>query len=46
MIVFIAIFEVNSNIGKLWDLQGHFDEKDFNQYHFLLNNSVMYVDFL
>jgi len=23
-----AIFEENSNIGKLWDLLGHFDKKD------------------
>jgi len=28
MTVFGAIFEVNSSIGKLKDLLGHFDEKD------------------
>jgi len=28
MIVFHAIFEVNSSIGKLWNLLGNFDEKD------------------
>jgi len=27
MTAFGAIFEVNSSIGKLWDLLGHFDEK-------------------
>jgi len=26
--VFGAIFEVNSSIGKWWDLLGHFDEND------------------
>jgi len=28
MTVFDTIFEVNSGIGKLWDLLGHFVEKD------------------
>jgi len=28
MTVFGAIFEVNNSIGKLRDLQGHFDKKD------------------
>jgi len=28
MTVFRAIFEVNSSIGKLWDLLGHYDKKD------------------
>jgi len=28
MTAFGAIFEVNSSIGKLWDLLGHSDEKD------------------
>jgi len=28
MTVLGAIFEVNSSIGKLWDLLGHFDKKD------------------
>jgi len=39
-----AIFVVNSSVGKLWDLLGHFDEKDtvdFDEYHFLLHNSIM-----
>jgi len=26
--MFGAIFKVNSIIGKLWDLLGHFDEND------------------
>jgi len=26
--VFGTIFEVSSVIGKLWDLLGHFDEKE------------------
>jgi len=37
MILFVAIFEVNSSIGKLWDLLGHLvkkDSVDFNKYHF------------
>jgi len=37
MTVFGAIFEVNSCIGKLWDLLGHFDKKDtfdFNKHCF------------
>jgi len=29
MTKFDAIFEVNSSIGKLWDLLGHFDKKIF-----------------
>jgi len=36
---FSAIFKVNSSIGKLWDLLGHFDIKDmvdFKKYHYLL----------
>jgi len=28
MTIFRAIFEINSGIGKLWDLLGHFDKKD------------------
>jgi len=35
MTVFGAIFEVKSSIGKLWNLLGHFDEKDmlnFNKF--------------
>jgi len=39
--MFGAIFEVNSSIGKLQNLLGHFDEKgtvDFIKYHFLSNN--------
>jgi len=28
MTMFGAIFEVNSSIGRLWDLFGHFNEKD------------------
>jgi len=32
-------FEVNRRIGKFWDLLGHFDKKDFDNNHFLLNNS-------
>jgi len=42
--LFGAIFEVNSSIGKLWDLLGHFDEKDMidlNNYCFLFNNSIV-----
>jgi len=37
MTVFCAIFEVNSGIGKLWDLIQYFGEKDkvdFNKYTF------------
>lgn len=35
--VFDAIFEVNINIGKLWNLSEYFDKIDlvvFNKYHF------------
>jgi len=35
MTTFCSIFEVNSSIGKLWDLLGYFDKKDmvdFNEY--------------
>jgi len=38
------IFEVNSSIGKLWDLLGHFDENnniDFDRKPFLLNYSII-----
>jgi len=40
--VFGAIFEVNSNIGKLWDSLEHFDEEDtvdFWQAHIIFNSS-------
>jgi len=43
MTVFGTIFEVNSSIGKLWDLLVHFEKKDtfdFNNTGFLLNNSI------
>jgi len=36
MTLFGAIFEVNSRIGKLWDLLGYFNEKIHML--FLLNN--------
>jgi len=42
--VFGAVFEVNRSIGRLWDLLGHFNEKDMsdcNKYYFLLNNSTI-----
>jgi len=38
MTLFGAIFELISSIWELWDLLGHFDEKDtidFNKCHFL-----------
>jgi len=37
MILFGAIFKVNRSFDKLWELLGHFDEKDkvdFNKYYF------------
>jgi len=50
MTVFGTIFEVNSSIGKLCELSGHFDQKDtayFKKYHFLListyNNCVIFA---
>jgi len=39
MMMFGAIFEVNSSIDKLWDLLEHFVNKDvvnFNKYHFFV----------
>jgi len=44
MAVFGATFEVNSIIGTLRDLLGHFDKKDtlgFITYLFLLNDSII-----
>jgi len=32
---------VNSSIGKLWDLLGHFDEKDFKKSRLYLSTHLM-----
>jgi len=37
-------FEVNSRIGKLWDLLGHFDKKDTGDFIKQFYNVVLAYD--